>query len=279
MAATADLLAASIRDLPALPEVVNDLILAMGREDLSMDEFALRLSRDQALAAKTLRLANSSFYGMPRQVASIHEAVVVLGMRTVRSVVLAASVASSFKREQCPGFAFDDFWRHSLGTALCAKALAQHTDLNDEIAFTIGLIHDIGRLALVAASGELYAEVLKHRELHDCLLLESERAVLGTEHDAIGRQVAEHWRFAPQIVDAVAQHHRPPDSSRASLVGLVHVADNMAHALDFNHDANELVPPLSLSAWTALKLNESACRNALTGVETQLHELCRALLS
>ena len=279
MAATSDSQAAFIKELPALPEVVNDLITAMEREDLGIDEFASKLSRDQALVAKTLRLANSSFYGMPRQVAAVQDAIMVLGVRTVRSVVLAASVTSSFKREQCPGFAFDAFWRHSLGTALCAKALAQRTELSDDIAFTIGLIHDIGRLALVVSTGEQYAQVLKHRADHDCLLLESEQAILGTDHCAIGRQVAEHWRFAPQIVDAVANHHEPPDSPLASMAGLVHVADNLAHALDLNHDPDEMVPPLSLSAWSALGLSEPACRDIFQGVEAQLHELCQTLLS
>ncbi|WP_374594184.1 HDOD domain-containing protein [Aquabacterium sp.] len=279
MAAASDICASCVKELPALPQVVTDLIVAMDRDDLSIDEFADKLARDQALAAKTLRLANSSFYGMPRQVEAIHDAVSVLGMRTVRSVVLAASVTSAFRQDQCPGFAFNDFWRHSMGTALCAKALARHADLNGEVAFTIGLIHDIGRLALIVCAGKQFAQVLKHRDDLDGPLLESERAVLGTDHCAIGRQIAEHWRFTPQIADAVASHHEPPDSPEPTMAGLVHVADNIVHALDLNHAPDELVPPLSLHAWSALRLTEPACRDIFDGVETQLQELCRTLLS
>lgn len=271
--------AASVRELPALSAVVVDLIQSMSNEDMNAEQFAAKLSTDHALTAKTLRLANSSFYGVPRQVVSVHEAISILGMRTVRSVVLAASVSGSFRREQCIGFDFDAFWRHSIGTALCAKALAESTELSPEMAFTAGLLHDIGHLALAVFAGDAFQTTLRYRTQHDCLVREAEQATLGVDHTVIGGSIAEHWHFAPLLVEAVRRHHAPLESAAPDLAGVVHVADNMAHALDLNHEPDEIVPPMNLVIWSALKLNEDICRQIFRRTESQLDELCSALLN
>lgn len=103
-----DQLFAGLRDLPPLPSVVLELLESLGREELSAAQFATKISQDQALAAKTLRLANSSFYGRGRQVSSVAEAIGVLGLRTVRSVVTAAGLVGGFRRH--PGFDHDSSW-------------------------------------------------------------------------------------------------------------------------------------------------------------------------
>lgn len=270
---------ASVRELPALSAVVVDLIQSMSNEDMNAGQFAAKLSTDHALTAKTLRLANSSFYGVPRQVVSVHEAIAILGMRTVRSVVLTASVAGSFRREQCAGFDFDAFWRHSIGTALCAKALAESTELNADMAFTAGLLHDIGHLALAVFAGDMFQTTLRYKVQHDCLVREAEQATLGVDHAAIGGLITQHWRFAPLLVEAVKRHHTPLESAVPDLAGVIHVADNMAHALDLNDASDEIVPPLNLVIWSGFKLNEDACQRIFRHAASQLDELCSALLN
>lgn len=272
----AELLAA-LRDLPPLPSVVLELVVSLGHEELSASQYAAKISRDQALAARTLRLANSSFYGRGRQVHSIAEAISVLGLRTVRGVVLAAGVAGGFRRH--PGFDHGAFWRHSIGSALCAQALAGELGRDDaDLAFTVGLLHDIGRLALANELTSAYAEVEQWRRDHDCPDGDAERAVLGIDHAEVGGLIAQHWNFAPSIVDAIRHHHAPSHGTEATLTGIAHVADAVAHALGLAGNADEAVPTLALPVWAACHLDDAACMRLFANTEAQFRIVCEALL-
>jgi len=272
-----DELLAALRDLPPLPSVVLELIESLGHEALSATQYAAKISRDQALTAKLLRLANSSFYGRGRQVRSVAEAITVLGLRTVRDAVTAAGLAGSFGRH--PGFDHDAFWRHSLGSALCAQVLATELGRDDaDLAFTVGLLHDIGRLALASAFAPAYAEVEQWRHDKDCPLGDAEYAVLGIDHAEVGKLIARQWNFAPAIVDAIHQHHVPPVSAGLTLTGIAHVADAIAHALGLAGDVDESVPPLVLPVWAACGLDEAACMRVFAQAEAQFETVCEALL-
>lgn len=267
-----------VRDLPPLPAVVTQIIESMGHDDMSADDLALKISQDQALTAKTLRLANSSFYGMTRQIGSIHEAITILGMRTVRTVVTAAGITGSIPKRTGAGFDFDAFWRHSIGTALCAQALARELRMEPDIAFTVGLLHDIGRLALASCFADEYGLVLQHQREMDSLPTEAEQATLGFTHAAVGGAIAEHWRFSPVVVEAIAEHHTPALHHGPGLVGLVHLADNIAHALGLSGLANDLVPTLMPDIWTAMAPDPARCRQLFETTEAQFDGVCHALL-
>jgi putative nucleotidyltransferase with HDIG domain len=273
-----DILQSTIRDLPSLPAVVMELIDSLGRDDLSAEQLASKLSHDQVLTAKTLRLANSSFYGVPRKVASISEAVSILGMRTVRTVVTAAALTGSFKKDNRTSLDFDALWRHSIGTALCAKGLAEALDMDGESAFTLGLLHDIGRLVLATSFATQYQNALDYQRTHDCLPQEAELATIGLDHTIVGGCITEHWRFAPAMVEAVTAHHAPPPSQDITLAGLVHVADNIAHALGLSRMQDDIVPELNPHVWSAMKLSTERCNRIFTQAQAQFDGLCQALL-
>jgi len=272
-----DALLAALRDLPPLPSVVLELVESLGHDELSGAQYAAKISRDQALAAKTLRLANSSFYGRGRPVRSVAEAIAVLGLRTVRGVVTAAGMAGSFQRH--PGFDQNAFWRHSIGSALCAQSLAAELRRDDgDLAFTVGLLHDIGRLALASAFAPAYAEVQRWRRDQDCPDGDAERAVLGIDHAEVGGLIAQQWKFAPAIVDAIRQHHAPPAAAEVTLTGIAHVADAIAHALGLAGDADEAVPTLVLPVWAACRLDDAACMRLFAHTEAQFETVCEAVL-
>ena len=271
-----DELLAALRDLPPLPSVVLELVESLGHEELSAAQYAAKISRDQALAAKTLRLANSSFYGRGRQVRSVAEAISVLGLRTVRSVVTAAGLAGSFRRHH--RFDHDAFWRHSIGSALCSQALAGELGRDDaDLAFTVGLLHDIGRLALASAFTAVYAEAEQWRRDKDCPASDAERAVLGIDHAEVGGLIARQWNFAPAIVDAIREHHAPSVADDLTLTGIAHVADAIAHALGLAGDADEAVPALVLPVWAACGLDDAACMRLFARTEAQFLTICEAL--
>ena len=269
----------SVRELPALPVIVIELMSTMDEEDAGGNELAEKLSRDQALTAKTLRLANSSFYGMQSKVTSIQQAIAILGFNGVRTLVTTAAVIGNFKGDKSSVFDFLAFWRHSVATAVCAKLLAKPLRLNQDYAFMIGLLHDIGRLVLVTSSPEHYAEVLAHRARHDCCLLDAEMAVLGVPHTIVGSTLAAHWKFPPLMQKAIEDHHGKAHGSVPSLAGLVHIADAIAHGLDLSGIDDDIVPPVSAETWKSLALSQDAADGIFRETEAQFEEACQLLLT
>ena len=273
----------AITDLPSLPEVTAQLLTDLNREDLSMQWLANRICLDQGLAAKTLRLANSSFYGLPSAVESVQQAVVILGMSNVRTLVTACALAGSFPPPAVAGFDFPGFWRHSIGTAVCARILAPRLKVSPDSGFTAGLLHDLGELALCSRYPDKYAEVLAYRKSHDCGLREAEQAVLGLDHAQVGARLAAHWKFPPPVCAAVGEHHGSADdagyhAASGGLAGLLAAASLLAHALDLTGDADAQVPVLSDELWQRLGLDDGSSDELFAAIERNYEELCAVLV-
>lgn len=271
-------IAQAIKDLPVMSSVIGDILSSLGDDQLSNEAWADKISHDPSLTAKTLKVANSPFYGVPRQVSSLQEAVSILGLRSVRSIVIASAVASKFSPEQYPHFDFMAFWRHGLATALCAQAIAVETDRPTDIAFVLGLLHDIGRLVLAVHFPHDYNQALAYRAEHDVGLHEAELVTLGIDHAHVGAKLVERWSFPEEIVTAVARHHSP-ETDRITSAGLVYVADNMVHALDLVGDPHEMVPPLDLLVWQALGLSDTQCMTIFEQTESRLDAICSSLFA
>jgi len=266
-----------LRELPSLPQVVLDLQAALAREDVSLDAIADTVSHDQALAAKTLRIANCSFYGVSTRVVSIRQAIAILGLRSISTLLVAAAVSDRFPRIACVGFDLGRYWRHSVAVALCAREIARHARIDADAAFTAGLLHDLGRLALASQSPQSLERVYAYRGEHDCQMLAAERAEIGTDHAEMGAEVGSRWHFGAEVIEAMRLHHEPPDAPRATLVDVVHVADNIAHALDLAHDPDEIVPPLDAAAWNRVGLTQGQCFTLFENTAAELDGLCEAL--
>lgn len=253
---TKERLLSRVEHLPSLPTVAAELLHSLEGDAPDTETLAQQIAMDPALSADTLRLANSSFYGLTGKVASLHDAILVLGLRQLRALVVTAAVVRTLRS---PGdwFNLHGFWRHSLGVALCARQLASQVPVPADRAYLAGLLHDIGRLALATCFPAETREMQAYRACHDCYSLEAERDILGLDHTDAGRALARHWHFPAAIQDAVGCHHAPENEEATSLAGLIHVADIMAHALDLGHEENDLVPRLSTVAWNRLDLDWS----------------------
>lgn len=278
-ALTLDDVIGHIRELPSLPAVVIELLTSMEQEDIDVHALAGKIALDQALAAKTLRLANSSFYGMQSSVTTIQQAVSVLGFHNIRTLVTACALTASFAPGAAAaqaGFDFPAFWRHSVGAAACARVLAPHLRVHPETAFTCGLLHDLGTLVLVTGYPAHYAAVTAHQRQHDCVTLSAERAVFGLDHAQVGAALAGHWLFPRAIQDAVAAHHQPDGVDALALT--IHLANTFAHALAFGGGADEQVPPLTPAAWRAAALSDAACQHIFRDSEQLFRDLCQILV-
>lgn len=268
-----------IHDLPSLPAVVMELLSSMEQEDIDTHALAGKIALDQSLAAKTLRLANSSFYGMPSTVHSIQQAIAVLGFHSIRTLVTACSVTDSFPPSAASRFDFQAFWRHAVGTAVCAKVLAPHLRQNPETAFIAGLLHDLGILVLATRFSADYARVADWRAQHDSCTIEAERAIFGLDHAMIGSALCAYWKFPRKIQQAVASHHDGAALAPLSLPLTVHLANTLAHALDLSDQPDDLVPPLSRHAWQAAALDDASWLAVFGASEQMFQEMCKILVN
>ncbi len=264
--------------LPSLPAVVSDLLASFANDDIDIEHVARQIAHDQALAARVLRVANSSFYGLQNKVATIHEAVVVLGFRAVRSMVLAIGMSGLLRADRCRGFDANAYQLHGIGVAMAALELAGPAGVNRDLGFTAGLLHDIGKLALAANFPVEYAEVLVYRKKHDCFTVVAERDLLGIDHCEVGGLLAEAWHFPAALREAVTGHHAPAANTADSLANLVHVADVTAYALELEGGDRAAVMPMDRVAWQRLGGDWRAYAKALPRIEKGFAEARQILI-
>lgn len=269
----------SVRDLPSMPAVVMELLSNIDNEGIDISVLAKKVSYDQALTARTLRLANSSSYGLQIKVTTIQQAITYLGFQTTRNLITAAAVTGCFPSGRCPGFNDKAFWRHSIATAACARSLARRMRFNQDVAFTAGLLHDIGRLVLVTADPQAYGEVIAWHAREDTEWEDAERAVLGVDHVEAGVALSQHWNFSDTIRQAIAYHHAPETPGAGFLAAIVHVANAIVHALDIAGEDDERVPRIASIAWDAMGLNEEAYLHLFHETELQFAEMSAVLMT
>jgi putative nucleotidyltransferase with HDIG domain len=265
-ALTLETVVAKVRQIPSLSIVVAELLASFDSEDVDIGYLVGKISQDQGLAARVLRVANSAFYGLSSRVGSVGEAVTVLGFHAVRSLALAAGITKVLPHKEGGRFDALAFWQHAVGCGVAARILALRAGKNPETAFTAGLLHDIGKLALDTYFREAFDAVLAYRAEHGCLMTEAEHALLGFDHAAVGFEMARQWHFPPAIQQAIRDHHEP-DAAAAFLTDAVHAAEVLCYALDIGSGGNDRVPQLSARAWQRIGLGWDAIDDCLREIE------------
>lgn len=213
-----------LHQLPAIPAVVQEVVASFSAPNVDIEELAAKIGQDQALTAKVLRVANSSFYGFPRKIASLQDAVVIMGLSGVRSLVLSAGFIQAFGQQGAGALNRTEYWKRSLRVATYAKAVAKCLKQPPDTAFTAGLLHDIGQLVLDVCLPEQYAQVLAHAAAEHCGLIVAEEAILGFHHDTLGAEVARRWNFPTSIEHAIRDCHSEDMRALESLSAAVCIA-------------------------------------------------------
>jgi HD-like signal output (HDOD) protein len=198
--------------LPPLPEVVLRVRALVDAPEVRMPELEREIQLDPALATRIVGVANSPFYGAARPAGSVGEAVVRLGLRQTRHLVLALALRSRVLR--APGHEAEvaALWTHALAASLCAQSLAALEGLDPDEASLLGLVHDVGRVALFAAQGELERSSRGQARVEPDVLASLAAAL----HPVLGAMLADAWSLAPAVVGALGHHHDP--SSAPELV-------------------------------------------------------------
>lgn len=248
---------AAVNDLPALPHIVFQIMSLTDNPKASAQDIGRVISQDQGLTAKVLRLANSAYYGYSRKVATASDATVLLGFATIRSIVIAASMSDILKRE-LTGYALGpgDLWKHSLGTAMASRYIAQKSRFKAiEVAYTAGLLHDIGKVILNTFMKEMYHEVVGEAARCQISFLDAENRVLGFNHALVGSRVARKWRLPAEIVEAIAFHHNPAEAEKdPHLTAVVHISDALCSSLGLGVGVDGMLYPVSKNAMELLRL-------------------------
>ncbi len=234
-----------IRSIPSLPSLYNRLTAALEAENTSIAQIEEIISQDVGMAAKILQLANSAFIAAHGRVSSLREAVSLIGAETVRSLTLSIHVFSQFDRNASTAIYLPALWEHSVIVATLAQKIAEaetRSKAAGEESFTTGLLHDLGKIVLLAEMPQEYRRVLERMDSQTRTIRAYELEYAGCPHEEIGACLMSTWGLPRSIVEAVEFHHRPQESGQTAFSALtaVHFADAIASQDDpavLNHDS------------------------------------------
>lgn len=249
-------------DIPTLPVVYQELFRKMQDPQVSVPQIAELINQDQALAAKVLHLVNSAFYGYKQEIKTIARAVVILGFQAVRSAALATGVFEYFKDEPSTG-AVDmaKFWTHSVAVAAGCKTFAAARGLKQqEEAFVVGLLHDVGKLIEKRHFAADFAELCQVATEQHLSWYDTESQLFQVNHATIAKAVFRGWNFPPSVVEAIHLHHTPESAQQhPQLTALVHVADFTAYELGYGAPGAHPPAACSPAALELLGLDLGGC--------------------
>lgn len=230
-----------IKTLPPLVKKASEALAALRDPDVPVNKVVSIIQYDPSMTANILRYCNSPVCGLPRQITSIQQAVVLIGLKKLRTLLLTSAVEKYFSGD-LPGYEGQRFelWRHCLAVALIAEHVAETTRaVPPDEAFTAGLLHDIGKVV----TSQFLAEERARWEENPLLAGDFptlERDVLGMDHMEVGAQVLARWDFPQPFQDVARLHHNPPLQDRLDLVGVVHIADVEAILAGWNTTVDAL---------------------------------------
>ena len=276
-----DLISRMPKSLGTYEPVLNEIEAALNSSVCSIATVAEAIERDPDLTARLLRLGNSSFFGFPLRLATVKEAISLIGLQEVHDLIVASSVIRQFKGVPGDLVNMKSFWEHSLACGIGARVLASQRHLpHADKFFVAGLLHDLGRLVLFQEAPEESHEVFRLYRKERLLLHEAEAKVLGFNHAEIGEALMRHWQYPPNLALAVARHHRPTTTGITNPeAAVVHVSDYLVNAMELGSSGEHYVPPLQPEAWNALRCTTDILGTVVKTIEEQIETVEEAFLS
>ncbi len=258
-----------VQNLPTLPAVVRKINEVLSSPTANAADVGEIIAKDAALTAKTLKLVNSAFYGFPKKIQSVTRAIVILGFTKVKNVALSASIFDAFRGVTAKGFDASKFWEHSLGTAIATEVVTQELGLDaQEDAFVAGLLHDVGKIIIASSLKNEFIRIQSLIAEENLLMFEAEEKVLGASHAAIGKWLAEKWKFPESLVMSTARHHQPRSArEHRDLAYAVHLGDILARALGIGNGGDDGIPAIDETVWERFDMTEA-----------RLDKMCEATL-
>lgn len=261
--------------LPHIPRIVQELIESFRNEDINVDDISRKVAMDQVLTAKVLRLANSAHYGVSRTIANPHDAVMLLGFNTLRTMVLASGVTTAFKAPE--GFDQKKFWRDAFATAALSRWIAGYIqDCDKETAFTCGMLHSLGDL-LIRVVQPKEALRIDEAEAMGGKRHTLETGQLGYNYADVGAELAKRWKFPTDIQTAILEQTYPDlDRPYSTLAGVLFIARYLHQAHEENREEEQIREEFPYAVARTIGMDvEKACQDlkATTSLESGLDNL------
>jgi len=252
-----------VANLPTLPKVASHLIRMINDPLTSSSDVAFLIGQDLSLSAKVLRLANSAYYGIPRKITSINNAVVLLGFKVINTIVLSLTVFDLFPEKKRISALFNRqaFWLHSLSCGLICKNLSGRIKsllpFDPEEAFCAGLLHDIGKVVLEQYVHEDFHKALQLAADEEIPVFEAEMRVLGYTHTDVAEWLTENWGLPLEIQFPLIYHHSTPQSSDFhNIVALCHISDWLCYECGMGVGGQFKAPQVEESCFELLRIRE-----------------------
>jgi putative nucleotidyltransferase with HDIG domain len=219
-------------NLPPFPAVALRLLRLIDKDEVGIQKLTNLIRADVALSTEILTIANSALYAFRSEITSILQATVLLGLQRVKALAVTVGMRV-YLTDSMKIPALLACWRHSLACALLAEELADGNFMDKDSAYTAGLVHDIGRLALAVIQPAPYAHFLSSTEAYPCDVLNQERELFGIDHCQAGRWLVEAWKLPRSFADVTAHHHAESKNGESDVLGLVRHACRLADTLGF----------------------------------------------
>ncbi|MGH9660413.1 MAG: HDOD domain-containing protein [Bryobacteraceae bacterium] len=223
----------ALKELPAFPQVAVRLLDVLSKADAAMKEIVELVRLDPAFGGEVLRLANSAAFGLRSQVDSLGHAIALLGTTRIKAVAMTVAM-SSYARQAFKHRALRSCWSHSLATAFLTEELAAACSINEDRGYTAGLMHEIGRLALLVGYPNEYSNLIVVASENALDLRVVERAMFDVDYAEAGEWLAEEWRFPAELKEIISHHGQAGPGGALKLGTLVHLGCRMADTMGFH---------------------------------------------
>ena len=255
--------------LPA-PRVVPQLLQLLNKPDTDNSDIVKLISHDPSLTANVLRLSNSAYFAAATSITTMDEAVARLGSQQVYRIVVAISGAIALSPPKNISRTADELLDHSVATAVAAQLMAKDLGDNDNLAFTAGLLHDLGKIVLAFVSNDFY-KLFQDVESDQSALIEVERKLLGTDHAEIGGRVLHRWNFPAELMSAVEFHHQPSAAqAHQRLAAYVYLGNMVAYLVGHGYGHQPSMPRWDSEALTILNLTKDDLQEYINKTSAQL---------
>jgi len=273
---------AEAENLPSLPDIVSKVLEQIDNPNSNPKDFQEIICKDPVLTAKVLKMSNSAYYGYSREIATISEAIIILGLDTLKSLVIAASAYASLSREaEGYGLQRGALWRHSLATAAGARSIAKQIGYKEiEKFFVAGLLHDIGKILLNRYIGKFIDKINTLTKMRDISFDIAEREVMGFNHCDVGAELSNYWKLPDLFYDIAKYHHTPSacTTKNRSLVEIVHIADILSYSLRIGIGKDGAYYKPSEKIFEKYNIDKKTRDKFITKIHTSLRELEKTVL-
>lgn len=261
-------------NLPSPPAIIRNLQSRIAEENVNNKDLAEIIEVDPSFTARILRLVNSPFYGFKGKIASVEEAITMIGFNAVHQLLLTTSMLNVIE-VQNKTIDLNKFWLHSFGVGVISKHLLirANKDIRNE-GFMCGILHDIGRIIYMKTDADRFISF--YTKESNVTNLESESEYFGIDHQELGMALAQKWNFPDSISTAIAYHHLPDSTQdHRLLTSAVQIADLICHAFNIGDSYSYYVSDFSSTAWKELKINmdelEIILKQALIEIDKSKH--------